>query len=66
MRLGEYLVKYDVLKKEELERALVIQDRRESFKPIGEILVDMELITIDTLIKFLEIQLKEKFKGYDE
>ena len=62
-KIGEMLVESGVLLRDDLEKALAIQSQNGSWRPIGEILVEMNLITIDTLIRYIEIQLREKIKG---
>ncbi len=61
-KIGEMLVESGMLAKADLERALALQRDMTEKKPIGEILVDLDLITIDTLINYLEIQLRDKYK----
>jgi hypothetical protein len=61
-KIGEMLVESGVLASADLERALALQRGMTKKKPIGEILVDLDIITIDTLINYLEIQLREKYK----
>lgn len=62
MLIGEYLVKNNVIKQEEVDKALEIQKAIPQ-KKLGEILVEMKIITIDILIKYLDLQLKDKSKN---
>jgi len=59
-KIGEMLVENGLLNETDLKAALEKQKKLEHQKPIGEILIEMNLITIDTLIKYLEIQLKNR------
>jgi type IV pilus assembly protein PilB len=59
-RIGEMLVESGVLEKQNLNKALDIQKNLKKHKQIGEILVEMEYITIDTLIKYLTVQLEKR------
>lgn len=60
-KIGELLVENNIVSRQELEMALRQQEMMGHNKPIGEILVEMKIITIDSLIKYLEIQLRDKF-----
>ena len=60
-KIGELLVENNIISQQELEIALRQQEMMGHHKPIGEILVEMKILTIDSLIKYLEIQLRDKF-----
>ena len=62
-KIGEMLLESGVLKREQLNKALEIQKNLSKHKQIGEILVELEYITIDTLIKYLDIQLERRSRG---
>jgi hypothetical protein len=61
-RLGEILIENNELTEADLQKALAFQRETKSRTPIGEILVEMKIITLDTLIKYLEIQLRQRFE----
>jgi len=54
---GEMLIADDIITEEQLERALALQQSgRDQKNLIGVILIRLGFITMDTLIKYLEIQ----------
>ena len=55
MRLGDLLIKQNVLTKEELKKALELQ--KGSGKKIGEVLVDNGFITEEMIVRALQMQL---------
>lgn len=55
MRLGDLLIKQNVLTQEELDRALQMQ--KGTGKKIGEVLVDNGFITEDMIVRALQMQL---------
>ena len=55
MRLGDLLIKQNVLTEDELKRALELQ--KGSGKKIGEVLVDNGFITEDMIVRALQMQL---------
>ncbi len=57
-RIGELFIENKVITSEDLQHALSIQKSLGVHKPLGEILVDLELITYDKLIRYIEIQLE--------
>lgn len=60
-KLGERLIEAGIITRAQLDQALVRQrDLDKKPKPIGEILIEMGLIDIETLLSFLEEQLKER------
>lgn len=59
-KFGEILIANNLITAENLHEALERQKKLNEHKPIGEILVDMELISIETLMQFLEIQVLNK------
>lgn len=56
MRIGEFLIKNGVINKENLKKALDRQKNQEPNKMIGEIMVELGMVSMDTLIRYLEIQ----------
>lgn len=56
-RIGEILIENKLLTPENLEIALAKQKAMATKKPLGQILVDMDIITIDVLLDYLEMQL---------
>lgn len=56
-RIGEILIENNLLTPENLEIALEKQKNMTTSKPLGQILVDMDIITIDVLLDYLEMQL---------
>lgn len=56
-KIGELFVENDILSQQELEMALNLQKTLETPKPLGEILVELEIITYDKLILYIEKQL---------
>ena len=60
-KIGELLMENDLLSRQELQQALDIQQNEKEQRPIGEILVSLGAITIETLSEYLDIQLK-RFK----
>lgn len=56
-KIGELFIENGVLTKKELEYALDIQKTLDKSRPLGEILVDLGLITYDKLIRYIEVQL---------
>ncbi|MBI4978930.1 MAG: hypothetical protein HZC28_15740 [Spirochaetes bacterium] len=59
-RIGEMLVEAGVITQKDVEKALLQQQSMADKRPIGEILVSMKIITIETLIQYIDIQLREK------
>ena len=57
-KIGELFIENKVLTQKELDSALTIQKSLDVKRPLGEILVDLGLITYDKLINYIEIQLK--------
>ena len=55
MRLGDMLIKQNVLTEDELKKALELQ--KGSGKKIGEVLVDNGFITEDMIVRALQMQL---------
>ena len=55
MRLGDLLIKQNVLTEDELKKALALQ--KGSGKKIGEVLVDNGFITEDMIVRALQMQL---------
>lgn len=55
MRLGDLLIRQNVLTEEELKKALALQ--KGSGKKIGEVLVDNGFITEDMIVRVLQMQL---------
>ena len=55
MRLGDLLIRQNVLTEEELKKALALQ--KGSGKKIGEVLVDNGFITEDMIVRALQMQL---------
>ncbi len=64
MRIGEFLIKNGVITEENLTIALAKQKKLEPNKQIGEILVELGMVSMDTLIRYLEIQ-RENGKSKD-
>jgi len=58
--IGEILVENGLLDKNDLELALRKQAEMKQHKPIGEVMVSMNMIGIDTLLAYLDLQLKQK------
>ena len=56
-KIGEMLIENKLLSKSDLEKALEKQRTMKVHKPIGQILVESNIITIDVLLKYLDIQL---------
>jgi hypothetical protein len=65
-KIGELLVEHGIISNYDLEMALEQQKSMTERKPLGEILVEMKIINIDSLLKFLEIQLREKFNNMEK
>lgn len=59
-RFGEILIDNKLITAKDLQEALNKQKSLEKHKPLGEVMVDLELISIQTLMDFLEIQLLNK------
>ena len=55
MRLGDILIKQNVLTEEQLKQALELQ--KGSGKKIGEVLVDSGMITEEMIVRALQMQL---------
>jgi len=60
MKIGELLISNGFISKEELDIALEYQKKIENKKRIGEILIEMEYVTIDVLLKCLDIQINRR------
>ncbi len=58
-KIGEILVENHLLSKSDLDIALEKQRNNKNHDPLGEILVSMNLITIDKLMAYLDSQVKE-------
>lgn len=56
------LIEAKLLTQADLDRALAKQSEMHDKRPVGEILVEMKLITLDTLVKYLDMQLRQKFE----
>lgn len=57
-KLGELLVRFNALKLSQLTE-LIEEQRKDPSKKLGELAIEKGLVTKDSLMKFLEIQLKE-------
>jgi type IV pilus assembly protein PilB len=58
-RLGELMVDCNLITSSQLDTALAWQKRENSYKKIGEILIDMGFLSYDSLLSFLDIQCAE-------
>ncbi len=58
-KIGELFIENGLISQSDLNKALEIQKSLDVRKPLGEILVDLELITYDKLISYIELQLKQ-------
>ncbi|MDK2970329.1 MAG: hypothetical protein PWP23_84 [Candidatus Sumerlaeota bacterium] len=59
-RIGDLLVNRGLLKRSELSRLLAVQRTVESDKRLGQILVERDIITEDTIRETLRLQLEEE------
>lgn len=58
-RLGELLVDCKIITSTQLDAALSWQQRENSYKKLGEILIDMGFLSYDSLLSFLDMQCAE-------
>ena len=58
-RIGEILLRHGIISSHQLDVALKRQKNMRPHMPLGEILIDMGLLTYDALLKYLELQQKE-------
>ncbi len=64
---GEMLIADDIISEEQLERALALQQSgRDQKNLLGVILIRLGFITMDTLVKYLEIQTRMVIDEYPE
>src|SRR5690606_29398230 len=59
-RIGDLLVNRGLLKRSELSRLLTVQRTVESDKRLGQILVERDIISEDTIRETLRLQLEEE------
>lgn len=57
-KIGTILIENRLLTQEQLNNALGIQKGMDKKKPLGEILIDLDYITFDILLEYLDIQIK--------
>ena len=58
-RIGELMVERKLITSTQLDTALAWQKRENSFKKVGEILIDMGFLSYDSLLSFLDMQCAE-------
>lgn len=56
--IGTILVESKLLTTTQLNKALEVQKTMVNKKQLGEILIDLDYITFDTLLEYLDMQIK--------